>query len=269
MRLASLRDRAVIVTGASSGLGRALAQAVAAKGAHVALVARRRDRLESLAKEIEAQGGRALALPCDVGQPDQIQSAAESALAELGTIDVLINAAGYARHVLFEDQAADEAEEMMRVNYFGVANWIRAVLPTMRARGTGWIVNLSSFAGRIGQPDEASYAASKFAVTGLSESLAMELKPLGIHVLCVHPVLVRTEMFDEETLSRMPAQTRSSFIEPESFADTVLRALARGATEVTVPRHYWGVYLIRLLLPQFFFDQTAKIRLAALPTRLD
>ncbi len=263
--LRDLKDRVAVVTGASSGLGRGLARAVAARGSRVALVARRTDRLEELAAEIRSAGGTALVVPCDVGSPEEIEDAAAHVLAEYGRLDLLINAAGYARHSLFKDQDPQDAERMMRVNYFGVANWVRAALPPMRERGEGWIVNLSSFAGRLGQPDEATYAATKFAVTGLTESLAMELQPLGIHVMCVYPVLVRTEMFDEATLDRMPERTKKSFIEVEEFCDTVLAALGRGAFEVTVPRRFGLVYLIRLLFPGMMRRQTSAIRLPVLP----
>ena len=102
-------------------------------------------------------------------------------------------------------------------------------------------------------------------MTGLSESLAMELEPLGIHVMCVYPVLVRTEMFDDATLARMPERTRNSFIEVDEFCDTVLAALARGAYEVTVPRRFGLIYLLRLLFPGMMRKQTAAIRLPILP----
>lgn len=266
--MAGLRDlegRVAIVTGASSGLGRGLARAIAARGARVALVARRRDRLDEVASEIRHAGGAALALPCDVASAEEIEAATSRVIDEWGHVDLLVNAAGYANHILFKDQEPSEAEHMMRVNYFGVANFVRAVLPTMRSRGEGWIVNVSSFAGRLGQPDEATYAATKFAVTGLSESLAMELEPLGIHVMCVFPVLVRTEMFDEATLARMPDRTKNSFIEVEEFCATVLAALARGAYEVTVPRRFGLIYLLRLLFPGMMRKQTAAIRLPILP----
>jgi len=263
--LRDLTDRVAVVTGASSGLGRGLARTIAARGARVALVARRTDRLQEVAEEIRRAGGTALVETCDVGSREAVERSAAHVVDQLGPIEILVNAAGYARHCLFKDQDPSEAEHMMRVNYFGVADWIRAALPSMRATNRGWIVNVSSFAGRLGQPDEASYAATKFAVTGLTESLAMELEPLGIHLMCVYPVLVRTEMFDDATLERMPRRTRSSFIEVDEFCDTVLRALARGAFEVTVPRRFGFIYLIRLLFPGFLRRQTAAIRLPILP----
>jgi short-subunit dehydrogenase len=180
-------------------------------------------------------------------------------------IDLLVNNAGYNRHVLFKDHDVEDVERMMRVNYLSVVYWIKAVLPAMRAQGSGWIVNLSSVAGKLGQPDEAAYAATKFAVAGLSESISYEFDPLGIHVLCVHPALVRTEMFDEATMARLPASVQSSFISVEKFCAGVLDALARGAYEVTVPRHVGIGYLARLLAPSFFRKQIARLRLSVLP----
>jgi short-subunit dehydrogenase len=135
----------------------------------------------------------------------------------------------------------------------------------MRARGEGWIVNVSSFAGKLGQPDEAAYSASKFAVTGLSEALAAEFAPLGIHVLCVHPVLVRTEMFTPEVLARMPQSTLRQFIEPGDFAERTLRALARGETDAVIPRRFGWVPVLRSLFPRLVGAGVARVKLASLP----
>src|SRR5262249_34750395 len=128
-----------------------------------------------------------------------------------------------------------------------------------------WIVNFSSVAGKLGQPDEAVYAATKFAIAGLSESLAYEFDPLGIHVLCVYPALVRTEMFTPDVLARMPERVKGSFVEVDFFCARVLAALERGAYEVTVPSYVRIAYVMRLLLPGFFRRQTARLRLPVLP----
>jgi short-subunit dehydrogenase len=263
--LSDFNGRVAIVTGASSGIGTGLAQELARRGARVALVARRRDRLEQVAAGIEAAGGTALVVPCDVEQRDAVEAAARAVIERFGRIDLLVNNAGYNRHVLFKDHDVADVERMMRVNYLSVVYWIKAALPAMRAQGSGWIVNLSSVAGKLGQPDEAAYAATKFAVAGLSESISYEFDPLGIHVMCVHPALVRTEMFDEATMARLPASVQSSFISVEKFCAGVLDALARGAYEVTVPRHVGIGYLARLVAPSFFRKQIARMRLSVLP----
>lgn len=263
--LVDFADRVAVVTGASSGIGYGMARLLARRGARVALVARRRDRLDSLAGEIAATGGTAVAIACDVEDRGAVEAAATQVVDQLGRVDLLVNAAGYNRHVLFKDHPLDDIERMMRVNYLGMVYWIKAVLPAMRAQGRGWVINLSSVAGKLGQPDEAAYAATKFAIAGLSESLTYELDPLGIHVLCVYPALVRTEMFDAETLARMPERVKSNFIDVERFCGEVLAALGRGAYEVTVPRYVGLAYLVRLLLPATFRRQTAKLRLPVLP----
>jgi len=261
--LADFRDRTAVVTGASSGIGAQLARELAARGARVALLARRAERLEALAAELGA-GDRALALPCDVGDRAAVDRAIAAAGSRWGRLDLLVNAAGYVRHVLFKDHDVADVERMMRTNVLGTVYAIKAALPAMRRRGEGWIVNVSSLAGKLGQPDEAAYSATKFAVTGLGEALGYELAPLGIHVMTVYPAIVRTEMFTPEVLARMPADAARRMIEPAEFARRVLRGLARGRHEVTVPSHLRIAYVVRLLLPGVFRRATARLRLPVL-----
>ena len=259
------RDRVGVVTGASSGIGAQLARDLAARGMRVALLARRRDRLEALAEEIRRDGGAALAIACDVAERTTVDAAVAEAHERWGAVDLLVNSAGYARHVLFKDHDVPDIERMMRTNYLGTVHAIKAVLPIMRAQGRGWILNVSSVAGKLGQPDEAAYTASKFAVTGLTEALGYELGPLGIHVMAVYPALVRTEMFTPEVLARMPERAKRTFIEPPEFSRHVLRALERGAHEVTVPRYVRIAYAMRLLFPGPYRRMTARLRLPVLP----
>ena len=263
-RFTEYRDRVAIVTGASAGIGTQLARDLVARGMRVALLARRRDRIEALAREL---GGveRVLPLVCDVARRASVEAAVGEVVARFGQLDLLVNNAGYNTHGLFKDHDVDDIVRIMETNYLGVVFAIKAALPTMRRQGRGWIVNMSSVAGRIGQPDEAAYSASKFAVTGLSEGLAIEFAPLGIHVLTVYPALVRTEMFTPEVIARMPKQSKGQFLEPPVFTAAVLRALERGAYEVTVPRHIGIAYAVRALFPSFLRRQTARIRLPMLP----
>jgi short-subunit dehydrogenase len=263
--LADFADRVAVVTGASSGIGAQLARDLAARGAHVALLARREDRLRELADEIGRGGVTALPVVCDVSERASVDAAFAAVLARLGKIDLLVNNAGYVRHALFKDHPIDDIERMMRTNYLGTVYTIKAVLPSMRARRQGWIVNLSSVAGKLGQPDESAYSATKFAVTGLSEAIGYELAPLGIHVMTVYPALVRTEMFTPEVLARMPPRVQRTFLEPPEFTRRVLQALARGAYEVTVPRYVTIAYAIRTLIPSLHRRITTRLRLPVLP----
>src|SRR3989442_2253039 len=262
--LTDYQGSAGIVTGASSGLGAQLARDVAAGGMRVALLARRADRLAALADEIRRGGGEAIAVPCDVAERASIEGAVARVLEHFGRVDLLVNNAGYGRHVLFKDHDVADIERMMRTNYLGTVYATKAVLPEMRGRGRGWIVNVSSVAGKLGQPDEAAYSASRFAVAGVSEALSYELAPLGIHVMTVYPALVRTEMFTPAVLARMPARS-ISFLEPAVLSRAVLHALARGRHEVTVPRWVAVAYLMRALLPRSHRRMTARIRLPVLP----
>jgi short-subunit dehydrogenase len=261
--LTDFRGRTAIVTGASSGIGAQLARDLVARGMRVALLARRLDRLESMAAELGAD--RTLAVACDVADRASIEGAVARVRTAWGRIDLLVNNAGYGHHGLFKDEPLDEFERMMRTNYLSVVWTIRAVLPDLRARGEGWIVNVSSVAGKLGQPDEAAYTASKFAVTGLTEALAIELAPLGIHVMAVYPALVRTEMFTPEILARMPERATRTFMDAPAFTRAVLRALERGQHEVTVPRYVRIAYAIRTLFPALHRRITRNLRLPILP----
>jgi short-subunit dehydrogenase len=263
--LRDYRDRVGVVTGASSGIGAELARQLARRGMRVVLVARRRPQLDALAAEITRAGGDALALECDIAERAQVEATFGTVLARFGRLDLLVNNAGYGRHVLFKDHDVADIERMMRTNYLGTVYAIKAALPALRARGRGWLVNVSSVAGKLGQPDEAAYAATKFAVNGLSESLSYEFAPLGVHVMTVYPALVRTEMFTPEVLARMPERALRTFMDAPEFCAAVLRALERGQFEVTVPRYVGIAYVLRALLPGVHRRITANLRLPVLP----
>jgi short-subunit dehydrogenase len=263
MRSGDFRGRVVAVTGASSGIGAALARALAGRGAAVALVARRAERLHALAAELTAAGGRASAHPGDVADRAVVERTAEEILHQHGRADGLVNAAGFVHHGLVVDQAPAEAARLVEVNVLGTLHWTQALLPALRAQA-GWIVNVSSFAGLVPQPDEAVYSATKAAVTAFSTALGHELAPLGVHVLALHPVLVRTEMFTPAVMARMPRGSERRFISAEAFAEEALAALARGERSVVIPRGYRWVVRLRALSPERFDRIVAKTRLRAL-----
>lgn len=257
-RLTDWGGRVAVITGASSGIGRLLAERIAAQGAQVALVARRLELLEEVAAAIAAGGGRALAVACDVERRDDVFAAAERIGRELGAIEVLVNNAGYGRHRRFADWEIDDIERMMRVNYLGSVYWTKAVLPAMIARRRGWLVFMASVAGRIGVPDESAYVASKFALVGLAEALSCEVEDEGLHVLTVCPGAIDTPFFDAEALARMPAAAKKRMIGPAKVVDATLAALAAGRHEVTVPAGIAAGYVVRALAPEFMRRQVKK-----------
>jgi len=179
-----------LITGASSGLGREIAQAVLEKGGRVVATARNPGDLD----QIVAQGaGNAIALALDVTNPEQISVAVQAAEDHFGSIDVLVNNAGYGYLHGVEEADEQAVRRMFDVNFFGLANATRAVLPGMRARRRGWIVNISSMVGRVAMACSGYYSATKFAVEGLSMSLRAEVEPLGIGVTSIQPGPIRTD----------------------------------------------------------------------------
>ncbi|MEJ0049950.1 MAG: oxidoreductase [Methylovirgula sp.] len=178
------------ITGCSTGFGRELAKAALAHGFHVVATARDPKALEYIGEQNKDQ---AIALALDVTKPDQIKRAVDEAIRRFGHIDVLVNNAGYGYLAAVEEGDDKEVRELFETNFFGLAAVTRAVLPQMRTRRQGTIVNITSVAGVIGFAGSGYYAATKFAVEGLSESLAKEVEPLGLHVILVEPGPFRTD----------------------------------------------------------------------------
>ncbi len=188
------RESAVVVTGASAGIGAELARRLAGEGAWLALGARDAARLEEVAAECRARGGRAIAVPTDVGEEAQCRALVERAVEEYGRVDTLVNNAGLSMWARF-DEITDLSifERLMRVNYLGSVFCTHHALPHLR-RSRGRIVGVSSLAGLNGIPTRSAYAASKHAMTGFFDSLRIELHGTGVTVTMVYPGFVHTEI---------------------------------------------------------------------------
>jgi short-subunit dehydrogenase len=263
-KLTSFAGVRAVVTGASSGIGHRLAERLAAAGARVALVARRTERLETLAESIRRAGGEALVLTCDVADREQSLASARRIEESFGGVDLLVNNAGYGHHRRFLDWDLDDMERMMRVNYFGALYWTKALLPGMVERKRGWLVFVSSVGGKLAVPEETAYAGSKFALSGFAEALSYEVEEDGVHVTVVCPGTIRTEFFDEEALRRMPAVARRMMADVEPMVDAILAGLARGKYEVTYPRFVEMGYVVRALAPGIMRRNTRKQTLESL-----
>ncbi|MGC2373405.1 MAG: SDR family NAD(P)-dependent oxidoreductase [Solirubrobacteraceae bacterium] len=189
-----LKNQVVAITGASSGIGRATALACAKAGASVALAARRIDRLEQLAEQILADGGRAIVVQTDVGEEEQARAFVKRTHAELGRLDVLVNNAGTMLLGPIENAPTEEWRRMIAVNVFGVLYCTHAALPLMKEQGSGHIVNISSVAGRVARAGSGVYNLTKFGIGAFSESLRQEAVPLGVRVTLIEPGAVATEL---------------------------------------------------------------------------
>jgi len=193
-----LKDSVVVITGASSGIGRATAIDFAQRGATVVLASRRGRALRDLAAEIEAQGGKALPVPTDVTSFDEVQRLADTTVRELGRVDVWVNNAAVMSFGRFEDTPMDVIRRIIDTNVFGVIHGAKAVLPVFRRQGSGTLVTISSLAGRAPQPHAAPYVASKHAVRALGMNLRQELMLDGaddIHAVTILPATIDTPLF--------------------------------------------------------------------------
>ena len=183
-------SRVWFITGSSTGFGRILADILLKRGERVAVTARNSDQIQDLVSGYKDTG---LALVLDVTQPQQVATAVADAEKFFGRIDVLVNNAGYGYLAAVEEGEEDEVRAMFDTNFFGLVAVTQAVLPGMRARRTGHIVNISSIGGLVANPSTGYYSATKFALEGLSEALAKELEPLGIRVTAIEPGPFRTD----------------------------------------------------------------------------
>lgn len=193
----SLQDQVAIITGASRGIGRAIAQAYAAEGARLCLIATRRDRLEAVAASLGLGEDRLMTLGVDVTDRAASFAAVDQVQQRFGRVDVLVNNAGVYRAKPFLDYTDQDFQDMLDVNLFGVLHFMQACLPGMQARRHGRIVNIASTAGKWGSRNQSAYNVSKHAVVGLTRCVALEASPHAVTVNAICPGFVQTDMVEE------------------------------------------------------------------------
>ena len=242
------KNKIILITGASSGIGRESAIEFAKLGATIVLISRNKGNLEKVANELKKYNVTTLICQCDVSKKDQVQEMSKTVLEEFGSIDILVNNAGFAIYGSVSDLSIDEIESQMETNYFGMIYCIKNFLPSMLNKKSGHIVNVASVAASFGLPGIASYCASKFAMLGFSEGLKHELKNSGVGITVVSPIMVRTNFFNHPSFEKMPKFSPTS-LSSKTVAKAILKASNSPRLEIIVPPVVRGAVWIKNTFP--------------------
>jgi short-subunit dehydrogenase len=246
-----LTDRRALITGASSGIGRALAIELARRGVDSVLLARREDRLAEVVQQINSIGRRAVAVAGDVTDPAARRGALDAAGDELGGLDILVNNAGIAAHGRFAEADPGRLRPIMEVNFFAPAELIREALPFLRKGRQPIVVNIGSILGHRGCPHKSEYSASKFALQGFSEAVRPELLKLGIDLLVVAAGPTETEHFDTLIEEKGDLPWGNPRRKPaEKVTRLIVRAIERGKNEVVTSWRGWLWLLLNRASPR-------------------
>ncbi len=261
------QNKVVLITGASSGIGKETAIEFAKLGAIIILVARNKDNLEQVENELKKFNTSTLICQCDVSKKDHVEEMSKTVLEKFGAVDILVNNAGFAIHGYVSELSIDQIESQMETNYFGMVYCIKNFLPSMLDKKTGHIVNVASVAASFGLPKMASYSGSKFAMLGFSEGLKHELKNTGVGVTVVSPIMVRTNFFDHPSFENIPKFSPVS-LSSKTVAKAILKASNSSRLEIIVPsvarvavwvKHTFP-YIINPIIGSVFKKQLDSIR---------
>jgi NAD(P)-dependent dehydrogenase (short-subunit alcohol dehydrogenase family) len=255
-----LNQCVAVITGASSGIGRATALRFAREGATLVVTARREPELQSLVSECEGLGARAMEIPCDVSDEESVRLLAQAAIESHGRIDVWVNDAAVSALGRFEETPADVFRRIIDTNFFGYVNGMRAVLPHFRERGRGTLINVASIAGRTGQPYASAYAASKAAIISLTESVRMEHKQDSpeIHLCTIVPATIDTPLFQHAAnfMGKM-VKAMPPVYSPEDVAEAIVECARNPRDEVTIGNSAHLFRWMKKVAPSFFESMMA------------
>ena len=244
------KNKVVLITGASSGIGKDTAIEFAKRGSNLILVARTEEKLEQVANELKKFHISTLVCQCDVSKKEQVKEMSNKVLDKFDHVDILVNNAGFAIYGSVSDLSIDDIESQMKTNYFGMVYCIKNFLPSMLNRKSGHIVNVASVAASFGLPGIASYCASKFAMLGFSEGLKYELKNTGVGITVVSPIMVRTSFFDHDSFAKMPKYSPTS-LSSKTVAKAILKAANSPRLEIIVPSIVRGAVWMKNTFPYF------------------
>jgi short-subunit dehydrogenase len=246
------KDQVVIITGASMGIGEALARAFLAEGARVVLSSRALSRLEEVRSRIGSTD-RTLAVACDVQSREQIDSLVRTCRDRFGSIDVWINNAGYGMLDSVATMSMEECRRLFATNFFGAIDCIQAITPVFQAQRRGTIINVSSVVGHLPVPHMGAYSASKHALNAISEAARLELEPYGIRVLSVCPGRIKTSFgtnIVKGAQGKRIGQSLQQGISAERCARAIMSGYLRGTREVFVPWHAFWISHLYEFFPQ-------------------
>ena len=253
----TFEDRNVYITGGSSGIGLTTAELLAAEGANVLILSRSQDRIDHALGEIEqhrkSERQRFSGMQLDVSQHDDVNRVMAEAVDRFGIPDLLINSAGKAVPRPFEEISYQQFDDIMRTNFYGAWSTIQALLPHMKKKGGGHIVNVSSMAGFIGVFGYSDYGASKFAMMGLSETLRMELRQYNIRISVLCPPDTDTPGYELENRTKPPETwaigETAKLIEPEVVARALLKGIRKERYMILANAEGWLIYLTKRYAP--------------------
>ena len=245
-------NKVVLITGASSGIGRALALELARRGAAVGLLARREDLLQEVVREIEAHGGKASALPADVTDANAVRAAVSALQNEFGPIDLLIANAGVGATTAGGKLEPEGVARVFNVNVMGVVNSVTAVIPQMTERRSGQLVVISSLAAYRGLPKSAAYCSSKAAVSSLFESLRLDLQPQGIEVTIIHPGFIETSLTAGRR-AKLPF-----LLKVDDAARKMIGAIEKRKKSYAFPWQLATIVRAGMLMPNFMYDWISR-----------
>lgn len=242
------QEKTVMITGASSGIGRGLALEVSRRGAKVGLIARRAEALADLVREIEAANGKAIALPADVMDADSLRAAADRLRSTFGPIELLVANAGVGATVDGAELKGSDVASIINVNVLGAANSVEAVISEMVKRGSGHLVVISSLAAYRGLPKSAAYCASKAAVSSFFESLRLDLQTRGIAVTIIHPGFIKTPLTAGRH-AQMPF-----LMELDAAVAKIISAIEKRKKSYAFPWQLASVVRVGMIMPNFMYD---------------
>jgi short-subunit dehydrogenase len=229
----SLQGKVVVITGASAGIGKETALALGKEKASVVISARRTDRLQEIARQIEQAGGTALAVTADVSDETQVQKIVAETLARFGRIDVWINNAGMGLYATLEETSAELMEKIWKTNFMSTFYGIHHVVPVMKRQKAGHIITVSSVVGKRATPLNAAYCSTKFGQVGLMESARMELRKFGIHCSLIYPGSTESEFIQaQENPAGRPVRRHGPVQTSEQVAKEILKAIRRPRAEI-------------------------------------